>query len=1122
MTFTESATRAIVVGEVPDEALGYAGRDIARDVLSMVERVPVVVLSSPDHAAGTGKTQIAAACARAAIAADRGLIAWVNAESAAEMQAELAVVAERLGIAASGESAAESLRNYLEHAAGPNLLVFDNLGDPAVLTPYLPTRGGARILVTGAAEFGETVVVGPFSRPESVDYLCRRAQIDDPEGADLLAESLGDLPLALTAAAAAIRSRRRYPERRLGFRECVDEMRGGGLDAAVALGADAALLDDAEGMLHRVLSSLAVLPPSGVTLPTLRRLAEAGESGPEFVDMAVDDCLRAGLVGYSLDHGTVLMHRSVAAVLRNRLTEAGELDHAVTAARALIEPEVAAGSPAGRAASAWLDRSRLALLEQAATESDNHDEGNAASNEAREQLAAAYLAAGQDDRAIDLWRELLAERTRLHGDLDPRTVAAVHTLATAHHNAGQHDSAVSVYESALHAAERGHGEDHPETLARRQDLARAMLSTGQTAAAITLLRRIIADRERVLGRDHPGAAAAREHLAAVHEYAGQHTEACTLLEPAAAPLYGKGTPDRYAILAARELAREYVAAERHGDALVLNERLLADVEQHADRTDLEPEDPGYADKYRRGLRAQIGVCLVYTKQYARAVPILREALSASRIAHGRHHHNTVNLQFWLARALLETDQAAEALVLMERSAQGHERIRGPVHPTTVAIRKWLMDTYHRRPDGMDDVVATMERLAADHERILGPLAIPTLNEQRQLVTVYLNDGRFDDATALLARVVDGYERTVGSSELQTHKARRLLARLYQRAERHDDAIVVLDLDLADLTRTRGRAAHETITTRDELAGAYRRAGRYPRAIELFEANVSAQEERLGPAHIDTLGTRETLAELYSGYRRDTEAAVHREKVYGHRERTLGADHPDTLTAAHLLGRSYSRTGREAAAIALWERTLARREQVLGTENPDTLHTREHLGVAYINQSRAESAVALLEVTLEARRRIQGPEHKETLTTAANLATAYSTAGRVDQAVSLHTHTLRVRESSLGPDHPSTLTSQNNLAMAMMSAGRHDRAVSLAERTLATRERVLGPDHPDTMISRHNLGVWYHTIGRYAQSVTLLQHTLDDRIRVLGPDHANTATTRRLLDNAKASAARRSR
>jgi|GEM_PF-2154745 len=1113
VTFTGSAAQAIVVGEIPDEPLGFAGRDITERVLSLVDRTPVLVLASSEEAAGTGKTQIAAACARAAIAADRGLIAWVNAESAAEMHADLAAVADRLGLAGSGESAGESVRRYLESTAGPHLLVFDNLRDPAALEPYLPARGDARIVVTGTASFGETVVVGPFSRPESVEYLCRRAQLDDAEGADLLAGTLGDLPLALAATTAAIRLRRRYPEQRLNFQGCVEELDGGGLDAAVALAVDAALLDDIDGMLHRVLSSLAVLPPGGVSLPTLHRLAQGNDSGPESVEMAVDNCLRAALVGYSLDRNMVQMHRSVAAVLRNRLTGAGELDQTLTAAQALIEPDAAAGSAAAQAASVWLARTRLTLLEQ--TTAEQGDDGgprHAAADQAREKLANAYLAAGQGDRAIELWHNLMAERARLHGDLTPRTMAAVHGLATAHHVAGDADSAISVYESALQAAQHGHGEDHPETLSRRQHLARALLSARRSALAIPLLQNIITDRERILGADHPDTVATREQLAAVHERTGEHADACTLLEPSAAALYGVGTPDRNAILAARHLAGEYVEAKRFGDALALYERLLADAEQQTSRTNQDPEDTA---TLLLVARQQIALCSFHTNQYERAVPALREAVSATRIAHGRHHPHTLDISYWLVRALIETGQRVEALVLLERCVEGNNRIRGPVHSSTVSTRHLLVDAYRRQPDGMDSAIAILEGLVTDHERILGPTASMTLTLQQRLVNTYLGQERHGEAIVLQARAVDGLERILGSENPRTHAARQRLARMYQRGQRYDDAIAVLDLDLADLARSRGLNHPDTLTARDELAKACRQGRRLPRAITLFEENLAGQVAALGATHADTFETRKTLTVIYTRAGRHAEATVHHEQIYGLREKTLGAEHPETLAAAHHLGQNYAKIGREGAAMALWERTLTRRERVLGAEHPETLHTRDHLGIAYLEQGRTEEAVAILEATLEARRRLHGPEHDLTLTTECNLAAAYNSDGRTNEAIGLQSHTLRMRESSVGPDHPETLTSQNNLAMALMNAHRHTDGISLAEGTLEARERVLGPDHPDTMISRNNLGVWYHTVGRYEQAAALLQQTLDDRTRVLGAEHPNTATTRRLLDGVMA-------
>jgi hypothetical protein len=137
----------VVVGDVPQEPAGFQPR---ADLLAELDAPPpgqgrVRVVHAVTGMRGVGKTQLAAAYARARIDDRWRLVAWVNAESTAAVLGGLAEVAAALGLDAGDAAAAgRAVRRRLEADGDRCLLVFDNAADPADLLPFLPAAGCAR------------------------------------------------------------------------------------------------------------------------------------------------------------------------------------------------------------------------------------------------------------------------------------------------------------------------------------------------------------------------------------------------------------------------------------------------------------------------------------------------------------------------------------------------------------------------------------------------------------------------------------------------------------------------------------------------------------------------------------------------------------------------------------------------------------------------------------------------------------------------------------------------------------------------------------------------------------------------------------------------------------------
>ena len=198
----------VVVGEVPQEPVAFqprAGLLAGLEVAGPDGRV--VVVRAVTGMRGVGKTHLAAEYARARLAEQWRLVAWINAEEPAGVLAGLVAVAGTLGLgAADGEAAGRAVRHWLETGGERCLLVFDNATDPAVLRPFIPAAGGARVIITSNEQsmryLGASLPVEVFTQEEALAFLAERTGMADSAGAGLVAAELGYLPLALALALA--------------------------------------------------------------------------------------------------------------------------------------------------------------------------------------------------------------------------------------------------------------------------------------------------------------------------------------------------------------------------------------------------------------------------------------------------------------------------------------------------------------------------------------------------------------------------------------------------------------------------------------------------------------------------------------------------------------------------------------------------------------------------------------------------------------------------------------------------------------------------------------------------------------------------------------------------------
>jgi tetratricopeptide (TPR) repeat protein len=295
-------------------------------------------------------------------------------------------------------------------------------------------------------------------------------------------------------------------------------------------------------------------------------------------------------------------------------------------------------------------------------------------------LAMAFVSAGQLDRAIPLFERTLAAQTAQLGPDHPNTLTTQNNLADAYQSAGGFDRAIPLFERTLAAMTAKRGADHPDTLTIQNNVAWAYRMARQFDRAIPLLERTLAAQTAKLGPDHPDTLTTQNNLAVAYRDAGRLNQAIPLLERTVTAKVGKLGPDHPdTLLSQNNLAVAYQAAGQLDRA----EALLRDGVERARKR--------FGPAYPRTSMDLLGLNLLKQAKWAEAGAVLRECLAIREKAHP-DDWGTFNTRSQLGGSLLGLKKYAEAEPLIVSGYEGMKAREAKIPPEG---KPWLTEAAER-------------------------------------------------------------------------------------------------------------------------------------------------------------------------------------------------------------------------------------------------------------------------------------------------------------------------------------------------------------------------------------------------------------------------------------------
>ncbi|GAA3076686.1 NB-ARC domain-containing protein [Streptosporangium carneum] len=818
--------------------------DILHDLLGMLDAPPArpQVLHG---LGGCGKTTVALGIARQAW--ERGhTVAWVSASEPDRLLLGMRELARRLGAteqeikaAWSGEaSPMDLIWDLLNAAARPWLLVFDEADDPTWLggengypddgTGWIRAgRGGLTLVTTRVSNrlvWGSEADMHPVATLDVQQAGALLMDLAPAAGvvaeALVLAERLGGLPLALTAAGSYLSQ----VGTGVGLLRPAHIRTFLQYDAALSAGGSALLdqqderrhrrlvghtwemsLDHLEGQgltqarsLMRLLSCFAVAPlpvavlsPSASTVRSLEGLIHYGlVDVQDFAEGEGEDPVPA-----------LLVHRVVHDVNAAKLAESPTGTRHATWAEAATLLARAAAQAAPETSDGWpwwrlIGVHVAGLLTDLPVEVPQETLQNALRAGLR---AYAYMSFSGESDTEAMAESLMARAAVLAAD-DPTRLAVEH----------RHTLSVlpcaekyEVYARGLAAQEAVLGPEHPETLITRHNWVLHAWQHGLMADDVAELetRRLLEARSRVLGPADPYTILTHAELALMIGHRG-HSE---------------------------QAKAEYLQIIKHCG------------------TSSELRDHRFLPN---NIRHQLGHVLDEQAQYVeaeRAYRSLIHDMEAAESLGGEY----LRLRLALARNLREQGRRAES----KAEYDAYMALLRELADTPAML---LLQARHEYAEILVEEGALAEA-EAEYRAVLAerlPVMVPddsvVLSERHCLAHCLEAQERYEEAERELAGIAAAFEAILGESSKEARSVRRCHARLLMTMDRLDEAERRYRAVLED---------EDDSLSRYRLARILQRRGEFQEAAEHFRSVLAEETARLGAGHSDTLITRLHLAQV---------------------------------------------------------------------------------------------------------------------------------------------------------------------------------------------------------------------------------------------------------------------
>ncbi len=749
----------------------FTGReDDLRELRTRLRGGRAVVLAGPMPVAlqgmgGIGKTQVALEYAhRFKNAYD--VVWWIDAEQVTFIDIALTDLGNRLALQLPQSGVADAARSVLAALEQGKpydrwLVVFDNAENVQEVSQFIPGGRGHVLITSRNNQWGDRadpLQIDVFERRESIAHLRQRVSTIKPEQANRIAETLGDLPIAVAATGAWLAETGEHVDEYLGR----VELKGPDRTVDEVWNLSLELLRHRSAAAHRLLQLCSVLAPEiSLELIYSDELAEALKrydplvSERDYRGSLVQHINRLALLKLDRARNQIQVHRLLQHVVRKRMTdlELRETRHEIHLVLAGLRPEWeiddsrswprfrmlwphlevsdAANCDSEPVRQLMIDRVRY--LWHTGGQEEGHqlaqlidgrwndmlgdlDEPAARAALRRQILQLRFnranilrqLAHFTESRALD--EKVLDEQLELLGPTHPHTLMTAGSLGGDLRALGRYAEAKERDEQTYATWVEHFGEDSTRTLMALSNLATTHRLAGDFREARKFDQDLWERNKALNGELHARTLGTGTNLGRDLREAGEYEQSVALLEHIAKQYAEVVGPTSHRTLSAR--ANLAVSLRTAGRPIQAAE-LLEDAYEQLNEV-VGPSSPDTL-----ACRLSRAVSLLAISEVGSAISELEEVRLAYGASLGRRHPHTLICLNNLAAAHRANGDLPTALRFAREASAALREALGPRHPYTLAAELNLA-VLHAETGELRTAVQIIEPTILAHRQVLGP------------------------------------------------------------------------------------------------------------------------------------------------------------------------------------------------------------------------------------------------------------------------------------------------------------------------------------------------------------------------------------------------------------------